>query len=202
MSDQTPIRLKEQKQRLPYRLRENFVPTTELALFRVLQRMVGHHYLICPKVSLNDVFYIVRPNENVHFFNKIFRKHVDFLLCEPDSLQPAFAIELVKPVSKSDTREVDQFMADLFLSAGLPLVQVQSAEHYSEEDLSELFELAVMKVKETKPLRATAKTDSVPMCPVCGRMMVLRIHRNGRDAGRTYYGCLDSPKCSGVVEIG
>jgi hypothetical protein len=201
MPDQKTMRVKEQEQRLPYRLRENFMSTTELALFRVLQRMVGRHYLICPKVALNDVFYIVRPNENVHYFNKIFRKHVDFLLCEPDTLKPAFGIELVKSVSKSDTREVDQFMADLFLSAGLPLVHVPSSERYSEEDLSELLELAVRKVKETKPLRATAKTDSVPMCPICGRMMVLRIRRKGENAGMKYYGCIDSPKCSGVVEI-
>ncbi len=202
MPDHKHFLVKEQDQRLPYRLRENFMSTTELALLRVLQKMVGNHYWICPKVSLNDIFYIVRPNENVHFFNKIFRKHVDFLLCEPETLKPGIGIELVKPVFKTETREVDQFMADLFLSAGLPLVHVQSGERYSEEDLSELLELAVMKVKELKPLRATAKTDSVPMCPVCGRMMVLRAQRDGADAGKEYYGCMDNPQCPGVVEIG
>src|SRR5215212_8040915 len=201
VSDQNLISLKDQQERSPYRLREQFLSTTELALFRVLQRMVGRHYLICPKVALNDIFYIVRPNENVHFFNKFFRKHVDFLLCEPNSLKPAFGIELVKRVVKTETRETDQFMEDLFLSAGLPLVHIPSSEHYSENDLAELLQLAVMKVKETAPLRATTKTESVPMCPVCGKMMVLRSHRNGSNAGRNYYGCIDSPKCSGVVEI-
>ncbi len=201
MPDQKSIFVKEQDERLPYRLREHFLSTPELALLRVLQGMVGRHYLICPKVALNDVFYIVRPNENVHFFNKFFRKHVDFLLCEPETLKPAFGIELVKPVFKTETRETDQFMEDLFLSAGLPLVHVPSGEHYSEKDLTELFQLAVMKVKETGALRATAKTDSVPMCPVCGRMMVLRIHRNGADAGKKYYGCMDNPHCPGFVEI-
>ena len=201
MSDQKTIRVKEQEERLPYRLREQFMSTPELALLRVLQGMVGRHYIICPKVALNDVFYIVRPNENVHFFNKIFRKHVDFLLCEPDTLKPAFGIELVKPVSRNETREADLFMEDLFLSAGLPLVHIQSSERYSEDDLTELFQLAVMKVRESKPLRATAKTDSVPMCPVCGKMMVLRIHRNGGSSGKKYYGCMDNPHCPGVVEI-
>jgi Protein of unknown function (DUF2726) len=202
MSDRYSISVREQDERLPYRLREHFLSTPELALLRVLQRMVGHHYLICPKVALNDIFYIVRPNENVHFFNKFFRKHVDFLLCEPDTLKPAFGIELVKPVTRNETREADQFMAELFLSARLPLVHVQSSERYSDQDLSELFELAVMKVKETGPLLATAKTDSVPMCPVCGRMMVLRIHRNGANAGKQYYGCTDNPHCPGTLEIG
>lgn len=202
MTDQKPLPVKEQDGRLPYRLRDTFLSTPELALLHVLQTMVGHHYAICPKVGLNDIFYIVRPNENVHFFNKIFRKHVDFLLCDPHTFKPAIGVELVKPVARTETREADQFMEDLFLSAGLPLVHVPSSERYSDKDLAELFQLAIMKVKETAPLRATAKADSVPMCPICGKMMVLRIHRNGSSAGRKYYGCMDSPKCSGVVEIG
>ena len=189
------------RERLPYRLRENFLSTPELALLRALQEMVGRHYVICPKVAVNDIFYIARPNENVHFFNKIFRKHVDFLLCEPPTLRPAIGIELVKPVARNETRDADQFMQDLFLSAGLPLVHVLSSERYSEKDLVELFQLAIMRVKKTGPLRATTKTDSVPMCPVCGRMMVLRVYRNGPGSGKKYYGCMDSPKCNGIVAI-
>src|SRR5215218_3849591 len=138
MTDQKSIFLKEHEQareRLPYRLREHFLSSPELALLRVLQTMVGNQYVICPKVSLNDIFYIARPNENVHFFNKFFRKHVDFLLCDPNTLKPAFGIELVKPVTKNETREADKFMEDLFLSAGLPLVHIPSSERYSESDL-------------------------------------------------------------------
>jgi len=202
MTDQKPPKDKEQDGRLPYRLRETFLSTPERALMRVLQSMVGRHYVICPKVSLNDLFYIVRPNENVHFFNKFFRKHVDFLLCEPNTLKPVFGIELVKPVARTETREADQFMEDLFLSAGLPLVHIPSSERYSDKDLAELFQLSIMKVKETAPLRAAAKTDSVPMCPVCGKMMVLRIYRNGEKLGKKYYGCMDNPHCPGMVELG
>jgi len=202
MPERKSTPLKEIDERLPYRLREKFMSTPELSLLRVLQSMVQDYYVICPKVALNDIFYIVRPNENVHFFNKIFRKHVDFLLCEPDTLKPAFGIELVKPIARNETREADKFMEDLFLSAGLPLVHVPSDDHYDENDLAELFKFSIVKVKESGSLRASTKADSVPMCPVCGRMMVLRIHRNGPDEGKKYYGCMDSPKCSGVVEIG
>lgn len=202
MTEPKSTPLTELEERLPYRLREQFMSTPELALFRVLQKMVQHYYVVCPKVALNDIFYIVRPNENVHFFNKIFRKHVDFLLCEPDTLQPAFGVELVKPIAKKETREADKFMQDLFLSAGLPLVHVPSNDQYDEDDLAELFKFSIVKVKNTAPLRASNEADSVPMCPVCGRMMVLRIHRTGPDEGKKYYGCMDSPACNGVVEIG
>src|SRR5215216_2172325 len=164
MPDHKTISIKEPaqaKEHLPYRLREHFLSTPERALLKVLQKMMGERYLICPKVALNDIFYIARPNENVHFFNKFFRKHVDFLLCEPETLKPAIGIELVKPIFKAETREADQFMGELFLSTGLPLVHVRPSEHYSEKDLTDLFALAVMKVKETILPRATAKTDSV-----------------------------------------
>lgn len=201
MAARTSTLVKEQDARLPYRLRERFLSATELALFRALSVMAGNHYVLCPKVSLNDIFYIVRPNENVHFFNKIFRKHVDFLLCDPKNLQPSIGVELVKPVVKSETREADQFMEDLFLSAGLPLVHVPSTDMYSQTDLTELFQLAILKVRETRALRSSGKVDSVPMCPICGRMMVLRVHRSGSSAGKKYYGCMDSPACKGIVAI-
>lgn len=193
--------IKVEVERLPYRLREPFLSSPEMALFRALQEMIGTRYLICPKVALNDIFFIIRPNENVHFFNKFFRKHVDFLLCNPFSLVPAFGVELVKPVSKTETRDSDKFMEELFTSAGLPLVQVPSSDRYVIADLVHLFQLAVTKIGDTVSLRMDRTTDSVPQCPVCGKMMVLRIHRNGPNAFKKYYGCIDSPKCNGTIQI-
>ena len=97
--------------------------------------MVAERYVIYAKVSLNELFYIIRPNENVHFFNKIFRKHVDFLLCDPKTLKPEIGVELVKPVGRDETRASDQFMEDLFLTAGLPLVHIPSSDHYEVSDV-------------------------------------------------------------------
>lgn len=201
LPDTKSVRIKEPDDRLPYRLRENFMSAPELALYRSLVELVERHYVICPKVALNDIFYIVRPNENVNFFNKIFRKHIDFLLCEPATFKPAFGVGLVKPIARNDTRESDQFMEDLFISAGIPLVHVPTSDRYRIADLVELFKLSLLKVKETGTVRSTPGADSVPMCPVCGRMMVLRMHRDGNQKGKMYYGCMDSPKCNGVVEI-
>lgn len=187
--------------RLPYRLKEPFLTTTELALFHTLTEMMGGRYTICPKVALNDIFYIVRPNENVHFFNKFFRKHVDFLLCEPKNLLPVFGVDIVRAVSKNDTRETDRFMDDLFTNAGIPLIHVPSSDKYESAEIVNLFQLAVMKIGGTGALRVQRTTDSVPHCPVCGKMMVLRIQRDGPRSGKKYYGCMDSPKCAGMVTI-
>ncbi len=192
---------KQADTRLPYRLREPFLTTTELALFRILTEMMGERYIICPKVALNDVFYILRPNENVHFFNKIFRKHVDFLLCDPKTFAPSFGVEIVKPIAKDGGREADKFMEELFVDAGVPLVHIPSGEKYEAADIINLFQLAVAKVGGANLLRVDNPSDTVPNCPICGKMMVLRIHRNGSDLGKKYYGCMDSPRCAGVVAI-
>jgi len=189
----------DKSSRLPYRLREPFLSKTEAALFRLLTDLMGNRYVICPKVALSDLFMIVRPNENVHFFNKIFRKHVDFLLCDPKTYAPAFGVEIVKPIAKEGMREADKFLAELFTDAGVPLVHIPSSDKYDPGDLIALFQLAVVKVGKSLP--ADAQIDSVPSCPVCGKMMVLRMHRNGPDAGKKYYGCIDSPSCAGVVSI-
>lgn len=192
---------KTNDERLPYRLREPFLSATELALFRVLTEMMGSRYIICPKVSLNDVFYIVRPNENVHFFNKFFRKHVDFLLCDPRTMNPAFGVEMVKPVAKSEVRKSDEFIQEVFVSAGLPLVHVPTSDKYLASDIISLFQLAMTRVGGTTSLRENSILDSVPMCPVCSKMMVLRVHRDGKNIGKKYYGCMDSPRCNGIVPI-
>lgn len=191
--------IEEKSSRLPYRLREPFLSKTEAALFRLLTDLMGARYVICPKVALTDLFMIVRPNENVHFFNKIFRKHVDFLLCDPKTFAPSFGVEIVKPIAKDGMREADKFLAELFTDAGIPLVHIPSNERYESADLIALFQLAVVKVGKSLP--ADTSIDSVPSCPVCGKMMVLRIHRSGPDAGKKYYGCIDSPSCAGVVQI-
>jgi hypothetical protein len=199
MTDIIPAPSPKSDERLPYRLRGQLLSSTEMALFRALTKMNEGHYVICPKVALNDVFTIVRPNENVHYFNKIFRKHVDFLLCDLQTMKPAFGVELVKPIVKSEARSADLFMENLFLGAGIPLVHVPSARQYVISELVSLFQLAVTKSNATQ--HVDGPSDSVPMCPLCGRMMVLRVHREGPQKGREYYGCMDNPHCPGVVPL-
>ena len=192
---------KAETTRLPYRLREPFLTTTELALFRLLTELMGSRYVICPKVALSDLFIILRPNENVHFFNKIFRKHVDFLLCDPGTFTPSFGVEIVKPIAKERMREADKFMDELFTDAGVPLVHIPSSDSYDPSDIIALFQLSVVKIGKTSTLWNGHSMENVPNCPVCGKMMVLRIHRNGANSGKKYYGCMDSPRCSGVVAL-
>ncbi len=72
----------------PYRVRDDFLSLAEQSFYLVLKNVVGENLTICPKVSLADVFFVMRPNENMSAYNRINRKHVDFLVCEPQSMKP------------------------------------------------------------------------------------------------------------------
>ena len=52
------------------------------------------------------------------------------------------------------------------------------------------------------PARVPAPAPSVPLCPKCGKPMVVRPARRGWNAGNDFYGCPDYPKCNGSRPIG
>ena len=66
----------------------------------------------------------------------------------------------------------------------------------SEGGYSEL--LAAERLKERQ--KQSAK-DPVPACPTCGKAMVLRTAKAGKNAGHQFWGCSAYPDCKGVVEV-
>ena len=43
--------------------------------------------------------------------------------------------------------------------------------------------------------------QSPPACPQCGTAMVQRVAKQGKHAGRSFWGCQQYPKCTGIVQI-
>lgn len=202
MAAQSPHRPIQPVDRLlPYRLRDKFLTSPQTALYRALTEMAAERYAIFAKVALQEIFSIVRPNENVHYFNKLFRKHVDFLLCHARSLRPQIGIELVRHSSGDEMRPADQFMEDLFLTAGLPLVQVAPNDHYEISEIIELFQAALGKVAQVERRLAGVLQHAIPVCPICGKLMVLRTRRVDAGEPGLYYGCIDNPSCPGTMRL-
>jgi hypothetical protein len=93
----------------------------------VLKQIYGERYTIFAKVSLKDIFFVSRPDKNMSYYNKIDRKHVDFLLYDLESNKPVLGIELDdKSHSRSDRKERDIFVNQIFEAAGLPLARVKA----------------------------------------------------------------------------
>lgn len=108
----------------PYRLRDDFLSPAEFPFYKVLSSLVGASLTIESKVRLADVCFVARPYENFAYFNRITRKHLDFLVCDATTMKPLFGVELDDSShDRTDRQERDQFVEDVCKVAGLPLLR-------------------------------------------------------------------------------
>jgi hypothetical protein len=203
LSDQ---KKKPQKVRFPYHLRDDFLTPAEHNFYLVLNKAVGDWALICPKVSLNDLFYAKSSDYGQYLTctNKIDRKHVDFLLCEPQSVRPMLGIELDdKSHRRKDRQKRDRFVEGVFAAAKLPLVRLSVQRAYNIRELNALLRQQA-RLSDAPPddaQNSTAQESLEPLsptCPRCGNEMVLRTAKSGPNRGNQFWGCPSYPRCRGI----
>lgn len=187
---------------LSYHLRDDFLSAAELNFFRVLQAVVGQHALIMSKVNLKDLFWVSRSDYSAYqrAINKIDRKHVDFLLCDPQSVKPIVALELDdKSHQRADRQSRDLFVEDVFAGAGLPLVRVTVRRSYSRAELVNLLAPYFANRSPDYAMPTAEPSTTTPICPKCGGEMVLRTVKKGENAGKQFWGCANYPQCRSVL---
>lgn len=188
----------------PYRIRDDFLSPAEQSFYLVLKNAVGDWALACPKVALGDLFYVKSgdPSEFRILTNKIDRKHVDFLICDPRTIRPLLGIELDdKSHQRDDRRARDEFVERVFMAAKLPLMRVAARQAYPVAELTAAIRQRISLTTPqgaAQPSPAPAAPTS-PRCPKCGGEMVLRTAKTGANQGQQFWGCLDYPKCHGIV---
>ncbi len=195
-------------QEYPYRVRDDFLSNAEKSFYRVLQQVVADRMIIFTKVGLWEIFYVARPNENPGARNHIVQMHVDFLLCDPTSLQPVAAIELDdKSHQRKTAQERDAVKDAVFAAAGLPLERVVVSRGYDTEALASRLAPYLNNHQSQpagyEPRSAAIKVDveDVPMCPKCGTPMVVKVAKQGQYKGKQFYACPNYPKCNSLIPI-
>jgi len=194
----------------PYQLQHNFLTPSELNFFQSLRRAVGNRAVICPKVRLGDVVWVNVKDRSqaVGYTNKIDRKHVDFLLCDPATMKPLVGIELDDSSHEREDRQArDVFVDGVFAAAGLPLIHVPVKRAYVVEEIAAQLApyLKISAVAIAPPTVSPAKVaqsvlvNESPRCPKCGSEMILRIAKSGANAGNKFWGCSNYPTCRGMV---
>ncbi|MGI5917257.1 MAG: DUF2726 domain-containing protein [Anaerolineae bacterium] len=152
--------------------------------------------------------------------NRIDRKHVDFLLCDPQTMAPLLGIELDDSSHRRpDRRARDELVDRIFESAGLPLLRVPARfDGYNAATLREkideiLTDVPASSASVDRPesasgvLRVYGPEDALvpsastaPLCPKCGDEMVLRKGSRGARRGERFWGCPNYPRCHGARE--
>src|SRR6516162_8905241 len=129
------------QQEFPYALRDDFLSPAEQSFYQVLKSVVDGRLVICPKVALADLFFAKTGDarQNRVALNRIDRKHVDFLLCEPKTMRPVVGIELDdKSHDRPDRRERDAFVNGVFAAAKLAVVRILAQRGYQAAELNSL----------------------------------------------------------------
>jgi hypothetical protein len=174
----------------------------EVPFFHLLRRMARDHLIIFPHVALRDLVSVVADqSEYFTYFNKIDRKQIDFVLCEPESLKPVFAIELDDAShNRPDRRERDIFVETILEEAKIPLVRIPVRNNYDVEELSDLFQKAVGRYVAQKNENPSSlyTIDNPPLCRKHGVRMVLR---TARQSGQRFWGCPNYPQCREIIKL-
>jgi predicted RNA-binding Zn-ribbon protein involved in translation (DUF1610 family) len=187
----------------PYRLSEEFITPAELNFFFNLKSIVGESAQIFTKVKLSDLFYAKTGDysKNRSYMNRIDRKHVDFLLCNPQTLQPFLCIELDdKSHQRADRQERDDFVNHVFEAANLPLLHFPVQRSYSQSELKSKLSTYLPSVQRHNE-GAVQIQDSSPRCPKCGSEMILRTAKRGDNQGGKFWGCSRYPECRGILKV-
>lgn len=122
----------ERKKSLPYEKRPRLLTDAELAFYRVLHSATAGDWPLFAMVRLADLIQ-VKPQSGggQTWQNKIQAKHLDFVLCDPETLEAKLAIELDDAShEKPERRTRDHFVDAALGAAGLPILRVQCAAQY------------------------------------------------------------------------
>jgi len=187
----------------PYHQVDEFISPAELNFFFNLKSVVGDSAQIFSKVKLSDLFYAKTGDfgKNRSYTNKIDRKHVDFLFCDPKTLKPILGIELDdKSHQRADRQERDDFVNHVFEAAKLPLMHISAQRSYSQSELKSKLS-AYLSDKQITQEQAEQIEEASPRCPKCGSKMVLRTAKRGDNQGGKFWGCSRYPECRGIINL-
>ncbi len=184
----------------PYHVRDDFLSAAELSFYQVLKSMMKDYFVICPQVSLAELFYVDHPNVNRAAMARIIQKRVDFVICDPTTMKPRFAIELDDSTHhRAHRMERDEFVERVFAAAKLPLLRIPAQTAYDTRALAEMFKAALSSGKaiqpEPKGVPLQAGQPLPRFCPRCGSELIERVASQGANRGTKFLGCSNYPKC-------
>ena len=171
----------------PYK-RAKLLTDAELQLFNFMQNNLCQidRIVIFIKVRLADIAEVDnRITLSKDYLWKITNKHVDFLICERDTLDIICAVELDDYTHENQAaKERDIFVMEVLDTVGVRTVRVKTRIRAIEKS-----DLALVDEYINRKL--------APKCPYCGKQMYPKISRTGH----RFYACEDFINCRRTVDI-
>ena len=118
-----PAQIRPGRPRYRYRPKSSLLTPSEASFYKALELAVGHRFVVFAKVRMLDLCDALERRTNVVAFNQVVSKHVDFVLCDPESFRPVLIVELDDHWHfRPDRRARDVFVDDVFDTMGVGLL--------------------------------------------------------------------------------
>jgi hypothetical protein len=116
-----------------------------------LLRVVDDRYRIFSKVRLSDLVWMIRePTDPQFHIGETWSKHIDFVVCDRQSLEPLVAIELDDSSHEQyDRRASDTVKDRVCADAELALMRVKVEKDYSIDSIGEQIHAHIKEAKLT-----------------------------------------------------
>lgn len=124
-----------------YSPRKALLSPAERSFYGVLDQSLSDHFEIFTKIRTSDIFTpksTLNRNEYAIAWNKIKAKHIDFILCDKETLSVIALIELDDSShNRPQTIERDKFINAICLNTGIPLIRFKVEYSYPLEQVRE-----------------------------------------------------------------
>lgn len=171
----------------PYK-RAKLLTDAEMQLFHFMQNNLCQidRLAILAKVRLADIAEVdTRITLNKDFLWKITNKHVDFLICDKNTLDIICAVELDDYTHESEeAKQRDMFIMQVLDAVGVKTVRIKTKIRAIEKQ-----DLALIDDYINRKL--------APKCPYCGKQMYPKESRTGH----RFYACEDFVECRKTIDI-
>jgi ssDNA-binding Zn-finger/Zn-ribbon topoisomerase 1 len=197
----------------PYAMRDDFLSPSELSFYKILRLVMPNEFVIFTKVALKDIFFVTEKDRSKQStnMNKISKKHVDFLVCNAETMKPVCGIELDDTSHERQDRVIrDKFVNQVFQNAQLPLIRYTNKRSYVLSEVEDKLQAIINPSKDEvhfQTLKMEEKENVIvnetihPVCPKCHTPFVLRSAKSGKHLGKQFYGCTNYPKCRETMEM-
>ncbi len=122
----------------PYQPQKSILTDAELSFYHVLITALNGRLTTCVQIPLISLIYPKTGNHkrNNTYRNKIDRKRVDFVLCDPQTLRPMLVIELDDSTHQRTSRQKrDTFVEKALEAAKIPIMRVKTQATYPPREL-------------------------------------------------------------------
>lgn len=133
----------------PYQRRGVLLSPAEINFLRSLHSAAREDWLVFSKVRLADVIQVrAKTRKSQTWQSRIQGKHLDFVLCDYETLEVKLAIEIDGGTQPRSGR--DRFVYLALTAAGLPLLRVRLQEKYETAALRKDLEDALGILRKKK----------------------------------------------------